>query len=169
MKTTTNEATGAMRTRRTAFIAVALGLGLAAGLGLAEAGLRLFPARTRLQSIDPHEWKDVAELDGVPVWKWMLDDGRRCVSGGDLEARREIMILSDSILYGSRLPSQETCGKLLEEGLNAPGRRGRYRVRNCGEPAFSFPAKHALARRLLPAAPPLTNLLARVRPIRNQA
>lgn len=143
-----------MGTRKPLFAAVAACLGLAAGLALGEAGLRFFPPRASLQTIDAHGWKDVAALDGVPVWRAMLDDGQRCPGAGALEPRREVLILSDSILYGSALPGAESCGKFLESALNPPGARARYRVRNCGQPAFSFPAKHALARRLLPAVRP---------------
>lgn len=141
------------RLGRLARLAVAAGLQLAAALALASAWFYFFPPKLRMQAIDPREWRGVSTLDGAPIWENPLDDGMRKRCPDVPAPRTNILILSDSILYGSELPSPDTCGKFLEKGLNA--RSGRnFCVLNYGQPALPFQAKYALARRLLPEVRP---------------
>ncbi|MEK7234763.1 MAG: hypothetical protein AAB268_13180 [Elusimicrobiota bacterium] len=138
---------------RITYLAVAISLQLLAALALVALWFHIYPPKLRVQKIDPREWQGVSMLDGAPIWKSPFDDGMRARCPGVPPPYTNVMILSDSILYGSELPSDDTCGKFLEKGLNA-GNRKKFCVLNYGQPALPFQAKYALARRLLPAIRP---------------
>ena len=137
------------RAARIGRLVLIIAVELCATAGLVALWFHFYPPKLPLQTISPREWSGVTTFDGVPVWKNPRDDGQRTLCPDSPAPHTNILILSDSILYGSELPSGDTCGKFLEKDLNAEG-RGHYCVLNYGQPALAFDAKHALARALLP-------------------
>lgn len=132
----------ALRRRYLAYGAVTAILGLAVGLGLAEAWVRLrrwAPPQQIVRGFGLHS------VDGVPVWE-VTDDryNRRCAD--EHPERTRILFFGSSITYGDRLAAGEVFSTALEARLNALRPDPGFCVLNFAQDGFTFEQKYAVAR-----------------------
>ena len=105
----------------------------------------------RIQHILELENQTLRVVDGVPVWrsKGAKSEARSepaCLASGN--GQPDVIILGDSILFGVRLPAENSLGPVLQEQLLE--RHGRSScVINLSEPGFTFSNQEVVLREAL--------------------
>ena len=131
-----------VQSKRVAASVAFIVLGLAAGLGLAEAWVRFARWTPRIQVIRGHGLRAV---DGVPVWEDSTDrHNRACVE--QHPERTRILFFGSSITYGASLTAPETFASRLQDQLNTTHPTPGFCVLNFAQPSFQFEQKYAVAR-----------------------
>lgn len=119
-------------------------------LGIAEILVRTLRPPGRVQVV--RETKLVT-LDGVPYWEESTDRHHLDCARANPDAYR-ILVLGDSIFYGSTLPESQVFSTILEGRLRESFAPKMFCVMNYSQPGFSGQQKVALAKRLIPSLRP---------------
>lgn len=117
-------------------------LGLLAGLMIAEASVRLFKVKARVQMVRGYGLHLVGD---VPVWEYASDrHNRDCAV--EHPQRTRVLFFGSSITFGSGLRADEAFTTALEARLNEARPSPGFCVMNFAQPGFSFEQKYAVAR-----------------------
>lgn len=128
--------------RRRGRIALLAIVGLAAGLLLAEASVRIFNWKPPLQMVRGHGLRSV---DGVPVWEQASDrHNRACVE--QHPERLRVLFFGSSITFGVGLAAEQAFTTALQEQLNRERPAPGFCVLNFAQPGFAFEQKLVVAR-----------------------
>ena len=130
-----------LRTRRLARLTTVL-LGLVAGLVIAEALVRWFKPRPRVQMVRGYGLHLVGD---VPVWEYSADRYNRECAVQHPE-RTRVLFFGSSITFGTGLRADETFTTALETNLNSVRPTPGFCVMNFAQAGFSFEQKYAVAR-----------------------
>lgn len=118
------------------------GVGLLAGLLLAEVSVRLFNWKPPLQMVRGH---GLHAVDGVPVWEQATDrHNRACVE--QHPERLRVLFFGSSITFGVGLRAEEAFTAALQEELNRARPSPGFCVLNFAQPGFAFEQKLVVAR-----------------------
>jgi len=117
-------------------------VGLAAGLLLAEASVRIFHWKPPLQMV---RGNNLRAVDGVPVWEQASDrHNRACVE--QHPERLRVLFFGSSITFGVGLTADQAFTAALQERLNQARPTPGFCVLNFAQPGFAFEQKLVVAR-----------------------
>ena len=134
---------GRSRATRIALHAILAMGGAMAGFAAAEGALRHFRPAPPVQIV---RGDNLLSLGGVPVWfdEWIVHERTACAR--EHPERVRILVIGDSIAYGTGLDESEVFSKELERLLNADRPNPGFCVLNLAQGAFRFQQMEAIAR-----------------------